>query len=245
MSIADAQFASLLDHARDDPSIVGLLLAGSRGMGFYVTPESDYDAYVILEDGRLLDEYAERFPSAHGDPVEYILVSLESFRAHALPGTPSRWNAYTFAHIEPLIDKLDGEIARIAAAKTLPGPEDIRAFLDGYTNQYYRSKKNLEAGRELEGHLDAAESIVWLLDFVFAAHGRVRPFNKWLPWELQHHPLDEPWRHRLLPRIEAVLSTGALDAQRDIFLDVEGLARRHALEDVVESWGPDVAFLRS
>ena len=185
MSGAETQFAALLSHAHDDPNIVGLMLAGSRGMGAYVTPESDYDAYVILKDGHLLDKYAERFPSAHGDAVEYILVSLESFRAHALPGTSSRWNAYTFAHIDPLIDKLDGEIARIASAKTLPGPEDTREFLDGYINQYYRSKKNLEVGRGLEGHLDAAESIVWLLDFVFAAHGRVRPFNKWLRWELQ------------------------------------------------------------
>lgn len=245
MSVADAQFASLLDHARDDPSIVGLLLAGSRGMDFYVTPESDYDAYVILEDGRLLDEYAERFPSAHGDPVEYILVSLESFRAHALPGTPSRWNAYTFAHIEPLIDKLDGEIARIAAAKTLPAPQDAAEFLDGYVNQYYRAKKNLSAGRALEAHLDAAESIRWLLDFLFAAHGRVRPFNKWLPWELEHHPLEEPWHVGVLPRVEAILTTGSSDEQRRMFREVEALARVRGLGEVVDSWGPDVEFLRA
>ena len=245
MSGAETQFAALLSHAHDDPNIVGLMLAGSRGMGSYVTPESDYDAYVILKDGDLLDKYTERFPSAHGDSVEYILVSLESFRAHALPGTSSRWNAYTFAHIDPLIDKLDGEIARIASAKTLPGPEDTREFLDGYLNQYYRSKKNLEAGRGLEGHLDAAESIVWLLNFVFAAHGRVRPFNKWLRWELQQYPLDEPWRDDLLPRLEAILATGSIDEQRRIFRDAETLARMRGLDDVVDSWGPDVEFLRA
>jgi len=245
MSGAETQFAALLSHAHNDPNIVGLLLAGSRGMGAYVTRESDYDAYVILRNGRLLDEYAGRFPSAHGDAVEYILVSLESFRTHALPGTSSRWNAYTFAHIEPLIDKLDGEIARIASAKTLPGPEDTREFLAGYINQHYRSKKNLMAGRGLEGHLDAAESIVWYLDFLFAAHDRVRPFNKWLPWELQHHPLDEPWRDDLLPRIEAILATGSIDEQRRIFRDAEALARMRGLEDVVDSWGPDVEFLRA
>lgn len=88
MSAAEQKFAVLLDHARDDPNIVGLLLAGSRGKGGYVTPQSDYDAYVILREAGLLDEYAERFPSTHGDPVEYIVFSLESFRAHAMPGTP-------------------------------------------------------------------------------------------------------------------------------------------------------------
>lgn len=245
MSTAEAQFAALLDHAHTDPNILGLLLIGSRGKGGYVTPESDYDAYVILGEAGLLDEYAKRFPSAHGDPVEYILLSLRGFRAHALPGTSSRWNAYTFAHIEPLVDKLGGEIGRIASAKTLPGPEDAREFFGGYLNLYYRSKKNLTAGRELEGRLDAAESIAWLLDFVFAAHDRVRPFNKWLRWEVQHHALDEPWREDFLSRIETIISTGSIEEQRSLFRDVEALARRRRLGDVVDSWGPDVQFLRA
>jgi hypothetical protein len=245
MSSAEREFAALLEHARDDPNIVGLLLTGSRGLGAYVTPDSDFDAYVILRDGALLDEYAERFPSEHGDPVEYILLSLESFRAHALPGSPSRWNAYTFAHVEPLLDKLGGEIGRIAVAKTMPGPDDARDFFGGYVNLYYRARKNLAAGRQLEGRLDAAESLPWLLDFVFAAHGRVRPFNKWLRWELEQHPLEEPWRESLLARVEQVLSTGDLDTQRSLFRDAEALAGARGLDDEVESWGPDAAFLRS
>ena len=244
MSVADAQFAALLDHAHKDPNIVGVLLAGSRGVGAYVTPESDYDAYVILEEPDLLDDYAERFPSSHGDPVEYIFFSLDSFRAHALPGTASRWDAYTFAHIETMIDKLEGEIGRVASAKALPGAEDDRGFLDGYLNQYYRSKKNLASGRELEGHLDAAESIPWLLDFLFAAHGRVRPFNKWLPWELQHRPLGEPWRRDLIPRVQRIVSDGALAEQRSLYRDVETFARLRDLGDVIDAWGPTVHFFR-
>jgi hypothetical protein len=243
--LAETRFAGLLRHARSDPNVVGLLLVGSRGIGAYVSPESDYDAYIVLEEDGLLDEYAERFPSAHGDPVEYILVSLESFRTHAMPGTPSRWDAYTFAHIEPLIDKLDGEIGRIASAKTLPGPNDARDFFGGYVNLYFRSKKNLVAGRELEGRLDAAESIAWFLDFLFAAHDRVRPFNKWLCWELEHHPLEEPWRAHLPSRLESIVATGSLEEQRSLFHDAEALARLRGLDDIVASWGPDVAFLRS
>ena len=112
------------------------------------------------------------------------------------------------------------------------------------SNTSFRSKKNLTGGRKLEGRLDAAESLAWLLDFVFAAHDRVRPFNKWLRWEVENYPLDEPWRESLLTRIEAVLSIGELAAQRSIFHDVEALARTRGLQNVVESWGPDVAFLR-
>jgi hypothetical protein len=245
MPDADRRFAALREDARADPNIVGLLLVGSRGKRGYVTPESDYDAYVILRDRSLLEEYAEKFPSKHGDPVEYILLSLESFREHALPGTESRWNAYTFAHIEPLVDKLGGEIGRLTVAKSLPRPEDARTFLGGYGNLYFRSKKNLVAGRMLEGRLDAAEALGWFLDFLFAAHDRVRPFNKWLLWELEHHPLDEPWRDGLPARIDAVASTGDLDTQRSIFHDAEALARALELGDVIESWGPDVAFLRA
>ena len=73
----------------------------------------------------------------------------------------------------------------------------------------------------------------------------MRPFNKWLRWELRHHPLDEPWQGRLLPRIDAILSTGSIDEQRSLFLDAEALARRRGLEDVVDSWGPDVGLLRA
>jgi hypothetical protein len=226
MTTAATEFAALVDRAREDPNIVGLMLAGSRGTGAYVTPESDYDAYVILRDDGLLADYGKRFPSEHGDPVEYILFSLEGFRSHATPGTSSRWNAYTFAHIEPLVDKLDGEISRIASAKALPGPGDAREFLDGYLNQHYRSKKNLTAGRELEGHLDAAESVPWFLDFLFAAHDRVRPFNKWLRWELEHYPLEEPWRAGLLTRLETIVSTGSLEGQRNLFCDAEASPAR-------------------
>jgi hypothetical protein len=243
MSAADA-FASLLDHARRDPQIVGLLLAGSRGKQALVTPTSDYDAYIILRDPSSLDAYAERFPSSHGDPVEYIFVSLDSFRIYALPGTASRWNAYTFSGIKPLIDELDGEIERLAIEKTLPGPDDEREFLDGYINMYYRSKKNLSGGRTLEGQLDAAESITWFLDFLFAAHGRVRPFNKWLLWELENHPLSEPWTSSLSSRITAIVSTGSLDQQRHLYRDAEDFARQRGLSNVIDSWGPDVQFLR-
>lgn len=68
MSAAELEFAALVDQARGDPNILGLLLTGSRGLGGYVTPESDYDAYLILREADLLDEYAGRFPSTHGDP---------------------------------------------------------------------------------------------------------------------------------------------------------------------------------
>jgi hypothetical protein len=238
-----SHFEAFVRDAREDPNIVGLVLAGSRGVGAYVTPASDFDAYVIVGDATLVDEYATRFSSKHGDAIEYLVVSLDAFRRHALPGTAERWNAYTFARVKPLIDKLDGEVTRLLEQKTIPGDGDAAVFLDGYLNLLYRSLRNFAAGRAVEGHLDASESVPWFLDFLFAAHLRVRPFNKWLRWELDNYPLEPAWAD-VLERVEAIVSTGDPDEQRRLFRDVERFARDRGLGDVIDGWDPDVPFMR-
>jgi hypothetical protein len=123
MTAADSAFEQLLAVAQEDARVVGLVLGGSRGKdASYVTGHSDYDVYVVVADASALDEYSERFPSRHGDPVEAIIVTLDSFRKHALPGSGSEWNAYTFAHVSPLIDKLDGPVGRMLAEKSRRDP---------------------------------------------------------------------------------------------------------------------------
>jgi predicted nucleotidyltransferase len=243
MPDAEARFESFVREAAEDPDIVGVVLGGSRGRGALVTPESDFDAYVIVREPSLVSAYAEKFPSRHGDEIEYLIFSLDTFRRHALPGTPDRWNAYTFAHVEPLIDKLDGELRRLIAQKAVPAESDAAAFLDGYLNLYYRSLKNFDAGRTVEGHLDGSESMPWFLDFLFAAHGRVRPFNKWLRWELDNYPLSPLWAD-VVERVEAILATGDLAEQRRLFQDAEPFARDRGLGGVIDAWGPDVALMR-
>lgn len=246
MVAADVEFARVLEAARADERVIGLLLGGSRGKDpAYVTERSDYDVYLIVADEATRDEYLRRFPSAHGDPVEVIVATLDSFRLHALPGSGSEWNAYTFAHVTPLIDRLDGEVARLAAEKASRDPDNARPLLDGYINSCYRAAKNQRDGRRFEAHLDAAESIGWLVDFLFAACGRVRPYNKWLVWELRTQPLPEPWSEdRLVPALAAVLQSGDLRAQRELFRDVERFARSRSYGDVLDGWQPDLAWLR-
>ena len=68
----------------------------------------------------------------------------------------------------------------------------LAARLDGYVNFVYRAVKADREGRRLERRLDAAESLAWLLDVVFALSARVRPYNKYLAWELQEHLLAVP-----------------------------------------------------
>jgi hypothetical protein len=106
---------------------------------------------------------------------------------------------------------------------------------------YYRSAKNARVGLELASLLDAQESIPWFLQFVFNVHGRVRPFNKWLEWELQRHPLPVDVDLALLRRIA---TTGELAAQQTLFRWTETLAREAGLDAVVDGWEPDLAWLR-
>ena len=140
----------------------------------------------------------------------------------------------------PALDKT-GEIAAQLAEITTVDPATAAEPLDGYINSYYRSAKNARAGLELAALLDAQESIPHYLDFVFAAHGRIRPYNKWLEWESQEHPLPVALD---LARLERIARTGDLDEQRALFRDTEALARSLGHGATIDGWEPDVAWLR-
>jgi hypothetical protein len=123
-------------------------------------------------------------------------------------------------------------------------PASAAGPLDAYVNSYYRSAKNARLGLELASLLDGQESIPWFLEFLFAVHGRVRPYNKWLAWELQHHPLPPARNRLLLGRLERIARTGELAEQQALFREAERLARAHGLGATIDAWEPDVDLLR-
>ncbi len=236
---ASAQvYEELLRRARADDSVLGLILAGSRGAGIFVTDRSDFDAYVILRSP------AGDWQTRHGAPVEVWAMTIDEFRRHALTGAPDGWNRPTFLYVHVELDKLNGEIDRIVERKQRLTPEEIErivpAVLDDYINSLYRSLKNLEAGRELEGRLDALESLPSLLTVAFALEGRVRPFNKYLRHELVHRPLPSVG----LDVIDRTARDCETDDQRAVFRDVERRAREAGFGSVVDGWEPDVPWLR-
>jgi predicted nucleotidyltransferase len=238
-------YAELRALARRDPNVVGMFLGGSRGKGV-PTEHSDYDVYLIVD--KKVGEYRRRFPLRHGDDPEVIVLSLAEFRRHAAVGSDLEWNRYTFAHVTAELDKT-GEIQQLLDEKgTLP-KEAARAIaaeaLDAYINQYYRSAKNLRDGDGLAARLDAAESVPYFLVTLFALHERVRPYNKYLRWELEQHPLPgAQWSAaRLLPLLDAVVD-GNVSAQTQLFRHVERLARERGHGEVVDGWGADLAMLR-
>jgi hypothetical protein len=102
----------------------------------------------------------------------------------------------------------------------------------------YRSLRNIEGGREIEGRLDAAESMSPFLATAFALEGQVRPFNKWLRHDLDREPLELA---DLPDRVDRIRRDGDPDQQRALFRDLERLARGSATVPVSiagsSTWG--------
>jgi hypothetical protein len=219
---------ALLERARADANVIGVVHSGSRGRDAYVTDESDWDAFVVVHEERGDYEY-ER-----GSGLELSEVTLAQLAE--LPD----WARPAFLSVTPQLDKT-GEVAEALRAATTLDPATAAGPLDAYVNSYYRSAKNARVGLELASLLDAQESIPHYLQFLFAVHGRVRPYNKWLRWELREHPLPVDVD---LERLERISRTGDLSEQQALFRETEALARERGHGATIDGWEPDVAWLR-
>lgn len=230
----------LLAYCEASDDVIGAYLFGSRGRGVGVDEQSDWDVWVVARDEVALGRIEERFPYAHGARVEVASSTLDGLRAHGAIGARNEWARYQHAHVDVRVDKTNGELEAVLAEKELI-PEDrrdevVREALGGFVNSTYRS---LRYGTRL----DAAESIPFALRAIFALAGRVRPFNKYLDWELRHHPLPD-WP----PGVLLQLVAGVLDrdraSQHELFRLVERDARAHDFGAEIDDWQPDVAWLR-
>jgi Nucleotidyltransferase domain len=225
----------LLEIARAREEVLGVYVFGSRGRRYMVDERSDWDVCVVLADPEAHDRFAREFPFAHGARVEIVSATLDEIRKN-----PSEHRRYAAAHADVVLDKTDGELTRaVAEQELLPGGARdavVRDALDGYINQTYRS---LRYGTRL----DAVEAIPYALRTIFALANRVRPYNKYLEWELRHHPLENWAADELLPLLDRVL-TCEPEALHELFNRIEPLARRAGFGDVVDGWEPDLDWLR-
>ncbi|NJP93442.1 hypothetical protein HCN51_29020 [Nonomuraea sp. FMUSA5-5] len=239
-------FETFLARALDDPDVLGVVLSGSQAREGAATAHSDHDVYVIVADG-------SAFPPRRDAVLDVAVMTLAQFREHALPGSDTAWNRYSFAYARVLKDTApqeQGGIADLVTAKGTLSPEESRSLapeaLGAFLNSAYRSLKNDRAGDLLAARLDAADAVASYLTYVFALHGRVRPYNKYLAWELRHHPLSLPmWSHEeLLPLLEAALSPETASAVRRLLNDLEPRARAAGHGEELDGWGDDLAFMR-
>jgi len=240
-----SEYDELVERARADDDVLGLILTGSRGRNFRVRPDSDHDVRLVLRD-----DAHDTYSTPHGSPVEVAVLTRSTFERTGLVGSGSEWDRYSYVRCELVLDKLEGEISRLLEQKAHLNEAEVHAVagaaLDDYVNSYYRSARNHQNDLPFEARLDAAESVGPLLTALFAFHRRVRPFNKFLGWELRLEPLGgEEWAaDTLLPRLQRIVGPGDLAEQQAVFRDVERLARDRAHGDAIDAWEPDVAWLR-
>ncbi|MET9967356.1 hypothetical protein ABZZ80_15880 [Streptomyces sp. NPDC006356] len=228
--------------AAADPAVVGLVLKGSRAHDGMATENSDHDLYVVLADGAATD--LRRLTGHRSARLDLVIVSLAEFRAAGMPG----FERYALARARVVLDRLDGGIAEILAAKARLGADEaFRAaggWLDAYANSLYRSVKNDRDGEPLAARLDAADSLGHLLELLFALDRRPRPYNKYLRWELARHPLPGWDGAALLRDVDRVSASGDVAVQRRLFALVEAASRRAGHGAVLDGWGEDLRLMR-
>src|SRR5712691_8104241 len=112
---------ALLDEARDDENVVGLIVFGSRGKGALVREASDWDVFVVVNEHR-----GDR-PFVHGAELETVEVTLEQLR------NQPAWNRYSLTWLEPQLDKT-GEVATALRDAVRVDPQSAAEPLDAYVN---------------------------------------------------------------------------------------------------------------
>jgi predicted nucleotidyltransferase len=239
--------------ARKDPNILGIVLSGSAARADMATEHSDVDVFVVLTD-----EAAEGLVTSRSPAIDEIPKTLADLEDVPLWGSDEYGFRWGHAYARVLRDETGGRIAEALRRQATHTADEARRMLldgdqlDGYVNMAYRALKSDRDGRPLETRLDAAESVHWWLDVVFTLEGRVRPYNKYLPWELREHPLTVPdWSaDQLLPQVEAMLD-GDAHAVRSAYLVVERECLAwderhggHGLRELIESWGDELGLLR-
>lgn len=227
-------FEDLVARATADPRVLGLILTGSHARDM-ATEHSDHDVMVVVESfTEAWPEPVVRTPEL--DTIPYLLAWLSD--------TSQKWSRWQFRGARVLLDRTDGAVlADLCGAQATLTPQEAhdwsREHLDGYINQIYRAAKNRRDGRLTLARLELMESVAWFLDTLFALHGRVRPYNRYLSWELENFPLGDPWDAATLPERLA-------EDPASLWLDLERLARRRGHGDVIDSWGAqELALLRT
>ncbi|MFJ2580839.1 hypothetical protein [Kitasatospora aureofaciens] len=240
LSPSSLTYEAFLDRAIAEPDVIGLVLKGSHTHDGMATEHSDHDVYLILADAATTDLAAlDGYRSA---ALDVVVTTVEALRHCA------GLERYALARARVLLDRTGGEITEIIAAKGRLGPEEAHTaaanWLDAYANWLYRSVKNARDGRSLAAHLDAAESIGYLLELLFALDRRPRPYNKYLAWELERFPLPGWDTGVLLETIGQIQRTGDVSLQQRLFAQVEVAARAAGHAPTLDAWGEDLLLMR-
>ena len=249
MDSAKKEFTILYEEAKSDPNIVGFFLGGSRGKGFE-TKYSDYDVYIIVKDN-MIKEYRWKYPKRKYEGIDLIVFSFSEFERYAHWGSTETWDRYSFVHVKALIDK-NGKTQEILDKLGIIPEKHLSKFiagsLDAYINSVYRSLKCIRDEDIEAARLEAALSIPAFLNVIFAIHkGRLRPYFKYLKWELETFPLTKfPIdTEEIISMLMKILDSADSKSQQHLLRITEEILRKEGFGNVFDSWGNDFPWMKN
>jgi hypothetical protein len=229
----------LTEKVKNDPKIFGLFVHGSRGKGV-ITKYSDYDISIVVKDTALAS-YKKQFRGFGGHNFDLFVLTMKQLEKDAAWGSPTAWNRYNFAHLKVQVDKT-GKIQKLINIKALVPQNKRKDFISGaldhYINQVFRFVKNLRDGKVNAARFEAAESIAPLLDAVFALEYRIKPYYKYLDWELTKYPLKKLplQKEGFLKTLIFISKTADLKIQQKLLRSVEKIFRKEGFGKVFDKW---------
>jgi hypothetical protein len=160
-------------------------------------------------------------------------------------------NGVSFPHLSALVDKTGGEAQRLIDEKGRIPPEVkanfIAGALDYFINQTYRSLKCFRDGTPVGARLEAAEAVTPFLNGVFALHDRLRPYYKYIEWELYERPLTRFTLRsdELIHDVLDILKNGATPNLQKLLLHLEELARTDGYGGTFADWGVKLEWMKT
>lgn len=241
MNESDVKYLKILEEAKNDPAVVGLIFGGSRGKSVeFLTTNSDYDVILIVSNDTS-DELKKKMENYKSPEFEIWVRTVDEFRDYAKWGSNEDWDRYNYTHNKAIIDKTGDVQTLIDEKGILPSEVQknvVESTLDDYINQVYRSAKYYRDGNNLAAHIDATESLPPLMTALYALEGRLKPYNKYFEWELKNYPLKLfPWNlEEFISDYKHILATGNIETQKKIFYAVKKLFRENGYSKSIDGW---------
>jgi hypothetical protein len=238
----------LIAIANSDSNILGLFPTGSFGKGM-ITDKSDYDVTIIIRD-KVKNEYQVKYKGFGGVLCDLSIKTMGELKEAANWGGSMAWDRYNYAYLKTEVDKT-GKIQKLIDEKgVVPADkrgEFVSASLDGFINQVYRSVKCFRDGNKIASQLEAADGLPSLLNAIFGLEGRIKPFYKYLDWELTNRPLKKlPWpKDEFIALLLKIVQTGDLTTQQTILKTLEKSYREEGFDSLFDSWGEMLPWMET
>ncbi len=232
-------YEQVIEEAKSNAKILGLILVGSRGKGFG-NEYSDYDLVMVVND-ESVDSLKLEYKHEGLQNMDLSVYSWSEFKNYANWDSSEYWKRYDFAHVKILVDKI-GELQEIVEEKGYIPKDRLRQFiasaLDGYVNGVFRSVKCMRNKNEFGAQIEAVNSMLDLLTSVFALNGRHRPFLGYIEKELLAYPLEHlPWEPgEFIEKVSTVMKTANIGVQQELLKGMEKMSRDMGYGQVFDLW---------